>query len=237
MAYIRRDILTMAVILRKTIKFGNQDKLTKVFEPSGVLSKEDRLRAERLDALLEVRIPEIADEILEEIPNEGDVVRRRHTLGKKVRVIVEDQSLVLQSDIDNMLVWQAIWQYLPKSMMPERTNIEKPYSDKQHKRQDHLSLCYELSSFSWKEASWIKRWTFVHEITARPSLLRDKRIFLALGDCISNQPVYPTIDVFREIMKNLVKGFPTKKYRDSTVFTDEEIYSRVSKAVNNTIAA
>jgi len=236
MANIRRDLLTMAVIIRKNIKFGDQDILSKVFEPSGVLSKEDRLRAERLDNLLGSRIPEIADEVLKEVPDKVDIVRRWHTFGKKVRLIVEDQNLVLQSDIDNMLIWQAIWQYLPQTMMPERTNIEKPYSDKQHKRQDHLSLCYELSNFSWNEASWIRRWAFVHEITARPSLLRDKRIFLTLGDCISNQPAYPTIDVFREIMKNLVKGFPTKKYRDSTVLSDDEIYSRVSKAVNNAIS-
>ncbi len=222
----------MAVIVRKTIPFGDQEIVSKVIEPSGVISKEDRLQAERLDELLQSRIPEIAREVLEEVPDDSDKVRRWHTLGNKLRVIVDDRSLVLQSDIDNMRVWQAIWQYLPPSIIPHRTNIEKPYSDKQHKRQDWLSLCYELSSYTWDEISWIQRWADVHEITARPSLLRDKRIFSALGKSITDLPKYPSLDEFREIMKNLANAFPTKKFRDSSVFSDVEIISRVSKAID-----
>jgi len=222
----------MAVIVQKTITFGDQEIVSKIIEPSGVISKEDRLRAERLDELLQSRIPEIAREVLEEVPDDSDRVRRWHTLGRKLRVIVDDRSLVLQSDIDNMLVWQAIWQYLPSSMIPHRTNIKKPYSDKQHKRQDHLSLCYELSNYTWDEVSWIRRWADVHEITARPSLLRDKRIFFALGKCISNLPKYPSLDEFRKIMKDLAKAFPTKRFRDSSVLSDDEIVSRVSKAID-----
>ena len=179
----------------------------------------------------QARIPEIAGEVLAEVPDDSRGVRRWHALGAKLRVIVDDRSLVLQSDIDNMLVWQAIWQFLPQSMVPKRTKIEKPYSDKQHKRQDHLSLYYEISAYEWDEVSWIQRWGFVHEITARPSILRDKRIFAALGECIKGLAKYPSIDEFREIMKQLVQAFPTKKYRDSTFLTDDEIVDRVSAAI------
>lgn len=226
----------MAVIVRKKIQFGDQEIVSKVIEPSGVISKEDRLRAERLDDLLRSRIPQIADEVLNEVPDDSDKVKRWHTLGTKLREIVDDRNLVLQSDIDNMLVWQAIWQFLPPFMIPSRTNIDKPYSDKQHKRQDHLSLCYELSSYPWDEVSWIKRWAYVHEITARPSLLRDKRIFGTLGRYIDELSIYPTVEEFREIMKNLTKAFPTKQFRDSSVLADDEIDSRVSRAVDNVIS-
>lgn len=181
----------MAVIVRKKIQFGDQEIVSKVIEPSGVISKEDRLRAERLDDLLRSRIPQIADEVLNEVPDDSDKVKRWHTLGTKLREIVDDRNLVLQSDIDNMLVWQAIWQFLPPFMIPSRTNIDKPYSDKQHKRQDHLSLCYELSSYPWDEVSWIKRWAYVHEITARPSLIRDKRILGTLGDILMSYRFIP----------------------------------------------
>ena len=223
----------MAVIVRKSIVFGDQEIESRVIEPSGVISKEDRLRAERLDELLQARVPEIADEVLAEVSEDTSGVKRWHALGRKLRVIVDDRSLVLQSDIDNMLVWQATWQFLPQTMIPRRTNIEKPYSDKQHKRQDHLSLCYELSSYAWDEVSWIERWADVHEITARPSLLRDKRIFSALGSCISDLPKYPSRDEFREIMKNLTKAFPTRKYRDSSFLLDDEITDRVSIAIES----
>ncbi len=214
------------------IPFGEQEIESKVIEPSGVISKEDRLRAEMLDEFLQTRIPEIASEVLDEVKDDSNKVKRWYHLGRKLRVIVNDRTIVLQSDIDNMLVWQAIWQYLPDSMIPQRTNIEKPYSDKQHKRQDHLSLCYELSNYSWDEISWIQRWADVHEITARPSLLRDKRIFTALGNCVSKLQEYPSLDQFREIMKHLAKAFPTKKYRDSSVLSDDEIVSRVKAAVS-----
>jgi len=221
----------MAVIIKKKILFGDQEIESKVIEPSGVLSKEDRLRAEMLDEVLRSRVPEIAHEVMQEIPIDSDKLRRWYTLGKKLRSIVEDRNLVLQSDIDNMLVWQAIWQYLPASMIPNRTKLDKPYSDKQHKRQDHLSLCYVLSNYAWKEISWIRKWSFVHEITARPSLLRDKRIFTALGQSIEALERYPTLEQFREIMKNLVQSFPTKKYRDTSLLPDEEIVSKVRNAV------
>lgn len=221
----------MAVILRKKIAFGDRELDTRVIEPSGILSKEDRERAEELDEFLQSRIPDIAKEVDDQVPDDTDVVRRRHLLGTKLREIAQNRELVLQSDVDNMLIWQAIWQYLPESMIPERTNVDKPYSDKQHKRQDHLSLCYELGKYPWEEISWIQRWADVHEITARPSLLRDKRIFISLGKNISALAEYPTLTKFREIMKNLAKEFPTKQYRDTSLLPDEEISARVSAAV------
>ena len=46
-----------------------------------------------------------------EVPEDTNGARRWYCLGKKVRAIVDDRSLVLQSDIDNMIIWQAIWQY------------------------------------------------------------------------------------------------------------------------------
>jgi hypothetical protein len=226
----------MAVIVRRTIRFGDEQIESKVYEPSGVISKDDRLRAERLDHFLETRIPAIADEVVEEVPDDSDSIRRWHTLGRKLRAIVDDRNLVLQSDIDNMLIWQAIWQFLPVSMKPSRTNRERPYPDKQHKRQDHLSLCYELANYSWDEITWIQRWTDVHEITARPSLLRDKRIFNALGKKVGRLPDYPSIDGFREIMKRLAKAFPTRQYRDSLMLDDEEVESRVSRAVEDSLS-
>ena len=225
----------MAVLIRKKILFGDQEIETKVLEPSGVVSKADRLHAEKLDSFLMSRIPIIADEVLHEVQNDSNKIHRWHVLGLKLKEIVDDRDIVLQIDLDNMLIWQAIWQYLPESMIPSRTNVEKPYYEKQHKRQDHLSLCYELAAFKWNEIKWIKKWAFVHEITARPSLLRDKRIFLALGNFIESLDVYPTVDEFREIIKNLTDSFPTKKYRDTLIYTDEEIDSKIEIALEEYI--
>jgi len=131
-----------------------------------------------------------------------------------------------------MLIWQAIWQYLPSSMMPDRTNVQKPYYEKQHKRQDHLSLCYELAAFDWDDINWIKSWGFVHEITARPSLLRDKRIFEALGLFVQSLDKYPRVEDFREIMKKLTVAFPTKQFRNTLLLSNEEIHQKVEEALS-----
>jgi len=221
----------MAVLIHKVVKFGNTDQEVKTYQPSGAISKEDRLRANRLEEVLQKRIPEISSAILSDPSCQQDVIRRWHTLGTKLREIADDRSLVLQEDVDNGLLWQAISYYLPPTMLPERANLDKSYADKQHKRQDHFSLCYELSKFRWEEVKWIKRWSFVHEITARPALLRDKRIFIALGEEISSLKNYPTNDQFREIMKLLTQEFPTKNYRESLIIADHEVERRIKKAV------
>jgi hypothetical protein len=148
-----------------------------------------------------------------------------------LREIVDARNLVLREDVDNGWIWQAISYYLPSEMLPERSNPQRSYAEKQHKRQDHLSLCYELSRFSWEEVRWLKRWSFVHEITARPALLRDKRIFITLGREVSSLKEYPSNDQFREIMKLLAQQFPTRTYRESLLIDDPEIRSRVRNAV------
>jgi len=222
----------MAVLIRKLIQFGDQDLETKVLEPSGVVSKEERVHAEKLDSFLENRIPQIASEVLEEDENKSNIIRKWYTLGRKLKIIVDDRGLVMQSDVDNMLIWQAIWQYLPSSMMPDRTNVQKPYYEKQHKRQDHLSLCYELAAFDWDDINWIKSWGFVHEITARPSLLRDKRIFEALGLFVQSLDKYPRVEDFREIMKKLTVAFPTKQFRNTLLLSNEEIHQKVEEALS-----
>jgi hypothetical protein len=225
----------MAVIVPRQITIGKSQHTVKTYQPPGAISKEERIRADKLDSILQKRIPEVSREILSDPACRDNIVRRWYSLGRKLREIVDARDLVLQEDISSGLIWQAVASYLPREMLPERSNLEKPYEEKQHKRQDHFSLCYELSRFSWDEVKWIKTWSFVHEITARPALLRDKRIFISLGQGISLLAEYPASDQFREMMKVLAKEFPTKSYRESLLISDQEIQSRVTKAVNSIV--
>ncbi len=225
----------MAVIIHKIVKFRESEQEVKTYQPSRAISKEERIQANRLDEVLEKKIPEFANLILSDPLCENNLVRRWFTLGTKFREIVDDRNLVLQEDIENGLIWQAISYYLPKTMLPERSNLNKSFVDKQHKRQDHFSLCYELGNFSWEEIKWIKNWSFVHEITARPALLRDKRIFIALGENVASLNKYPTTSEFREVMKLLTQQFPTKSYRESLIISDDEVKKRVKNAVGQII--
>jgi len=182
----------MSVIIRKEVKFGEKVSEVKFYQPHGVISKEEREKADSLDEFLSKRVPQIAMEVANEIPNKKDTVKKWHLFGVKLHEIVDNREIVMEADIENMRIWEAIWYFLPKTLKTQRTNFDKYYSEKQHKRQDHLSLCYELGQFSWEEVNWLKRWGDWHEITARRAIVLDKRILVALGAAISSLEQYPT---------------------------------------------
>ena len=227
----------MSVIIRKKVKFGDQISEIESYQPLRVISKEERIRADRLDEILMKQIPQIAIEVTEEIPNKEDIVKKWHLLGVKLRGIVDDREIVMEADIENMLIWQAIWYFLPETMMTQRTNFDKYYSEKQHKRQDHLSLCYELGQFNWEEVNWIKRWSDWHEITARRAIVLDKRILLALGGAMRSLEQYPAKTEMLDILKAIGKKYPVRRLRDTSVFNENEIIDFVSSTVNRIIHA
>jgi len=218
------------VIVRKTMLFGGQERELKTYQPAGPLSREDRLRAERLDEILSARVPVLAEAALYGAKDEG-LVRRWYLLGSKLREVVDDTDLVLRSDVENGLVWQAIWQYLPRALRPKGSQDEGEYGAMQHKRKDHLSLCYEISRFPWAEVEWIERWDDWHQISFRPGVLRDRRVLHSLGVSISRLPHYPSRQSFRAIAKKLGGAFPTRDFRDSTVLAYPEIVAKVSEIV------
>lgn len=221
----------MAVIVRKRVTFGDRQVELEVYQPEGLLSKEDRLRADRLDDLLKRRLPEIATEVIETAGASSDVVRRWYLLGKELREVVDDRELVAGADVSDGLVWLAIWQYLPDSMKPKGAKDATPYVKQQHKRKDHLSLCYEISGFEWSHVQWIRRWDDWNQLAFRPGLLRDQRIVLALGRRVSRLSKYPSRREFREILKMLGDAFPTRRFRDSSLLGDPQIDRTVREVV------
>lgn len=221
----------MAVIVRKKVEIGGADVELKTYQPSGGITREERLRADRLDEVLRERVPETAAEVLEAAPDESNLVWRWYTLGRRLREIVDDRNLVTSADVDSGLVWVAVWQYLPASVRPVGSTDAKSYSERRHKRKDHLSLCYEISGFEWSEVRWIRRWDDWHQLAFRPGLLRDKRIMRTLGEDISRLTEYPSRKEFREIVKVLGEAFPTRRLRDSTFLGGEEIKRTVDEAV------
>jgi hypothetical protein len=221
----------MAVLIHKEIEINGEKINVEAYQPSGSLSKEDRLRADKLDAYLRLNVPIFSREIEEKTQGENEIIKRWYLLGKKINEVVEKRELVKQEDIDNLFIWQAIWFYLPATILPVGINKNRSYEEKQHKRQDHLTKCYELGKLDWQDVSWMKRWADWHEITARPAILRDKRILLSIGKAIKNLKNYPTLLEFREIAKCICEFFPTKKEKESFLFTQDEIDQRISKCV------
>lgn len=220
----------MAVIVRKKTRVAGKDIELRAYEPSGSLSREDRLRADRLDAYLQKRLPEIAREVLRDA-GENPSVRKWHALGLRLRAVAGDRGLVASADIDSGALWRAVWQYLPDTVKPEGAAEEESYADKQHKRKDHLWLCYEIGAFSWPDIEWIRRWDDWHQIAFRPSLIRDPRLLRALSEAITSSERYPSREEFRTIVKLLGEEFPTRKARDTTMLPEDTLVGTVSRVV------
>jgi hypothetical protein len=221
----------MAVIIRKKVKIGDSIVDMKTYLPPGSLSKDERIRADRLDEVLNHKIPIIAKKILDMASKEGNLVFRRYTLGRYLREIIDDPGLVSRSDVENKLVFRAIWDHLPDSLRPVGPAGGKPSSEDPLRRKDHLVLCYEISGFEWSVVKWIKRWDDWFRLAFRPGLVRDQRIVKALGEAIAENGTYPSAKSFREIATILGRDFPTRHLRDSSLFTDEKINKVVREAL------
>jgi hypothetical protein len=222
----------VAIVIRKKVVIDGGEIELKTYQPSGQLSKKEREQANRLDDVLKVRIPALAQQLVKFDPKEQGVVRRWYVLGQKLRALVDDPSLVSSSDVSSGLVWQAIWYYLPDLLRPASSSDTEDYSDKQHKRKDHLSLCYEISAFPWDEVCWIQRWDDWHQLAFRPGLLRDHRIIHALGKSVSALKTYPTREKFRNTVKRLGDAFPTRHHRDSSLLSGDVIEKVVAGALD-----
>jgi len=214
---------------------GGVEVELKTYQPPGRLEKRDRERADEFDKTLAVRVPRLEDTVLRLVGDQAGVVRRWYVLGQKLREIVEDQELVSAADVNGGLVWQAIWYYLPDSLKPAGSSEEKQYSDKQHGRKDHLTLCYEIAAFKWDEVRWIQRWDDWNQLAFRPGLLRDPRVLEALGATMNRLKTYPTHDMFREMVKCLVEAFPTRRMRDSSFLPADKILQTVNGAVRQVV--
>jgi hypothetical protein len=221
----------MAVIVRKQVEIGGSAVELKSYLPAGGLSKEDRLRADRLDRVLAEKMPSMVRRLADSAPEPQGMVRRYYLLGKMLREVLDDRDLVLQADIESGVVFLAIWDHLPGELRPELPAAGKSLAEKRHKRRDLLSLCYEISALDWDEVAWLREWDNWRQLARRPGLFRDRRVLRTLGEAIGRFRVYPSNSGFRTILRTLGNSFPTRPYRDSSFLSNEAVNSAVLDAV------
>lgn len=226
----------MAVIIRKKVMFDDGETELPMYEPSGRISKEERLRADRLDEVLKKQVSLIATDVLTKTPFKDQIVERWYLLGKKLRAILEDRELVSARDIDSGVIWPAIWQYLPQSLKPKGIVGVDEYIDYRRRRKDYLCLGYELSEFEWDDINWIIRLEDWYQLASRPGIIRDGRILRYLGKIVKSLSHYPLHTHIREIAKTLGDKFPTRRYRDSSLLNDNHIRKVIKEAVYNTVS-
>lgn len=219
----------MSVLLRKKVNIRGKEDEIKVFHPMSSLSQGDRKRAEKLDAFLAEKVPALAEKIMrlsEEAP-----LRRGYLLGKELRRIVDNNDLVLRSDVHNNLIWEAIKQHLPETIGWKGAGQAYDSNAPQHQDRGHLPTCYAISSYPWEDVKWLHRWNDWFMIHCRGSMWKDPRILASLQMEITRMEKYPKRDAFRKIIKNLAAqttGKHIKILPDSVI--SEKVHTAIEKA-------
>jgi len=226
----------MAVIVREETTIRGRKVIAVQYLPRGILSRDNRLRAERLDDLLKEKMPAIAREMHELGILDGPLVQKWHSLGVRLRAFADDPSLVDAKDRDTGLLWDAIRWHCPKELLAGSQDRlgrgEEEAPRRQRHKYDHFHYCYEAGKFEWEEFCWLERWSDWISILESPGLIRDLRAFRALADEVRRMRGYPSRRRFRSILGALRQHFRTRQYRDSSVLSPDEIQYIVSEAVS-----
>jgi len=215
----------MAVLLRETTDIRGVETEIKVFRPSGALSREHREQAEALDKFLSDEVPLIADRIMR--MSKIKPLKKWYEFGKELRKIVDNNDLVLRTDIQNGLVWEAIKQHLPESFGIKGAGVARDANADYDGSRGHLPECYAISEHAWKDVQWLKRWVDWTYIYYRESMWRDKRVLRFMHREIERMDEYPSQEVMRDILKRLSAQTTGK---DISVLDDSEIVRKVHHA-------
>ena len=213
---------------------GSGPEDVKVFLPKGRLSRRERERAERLDAYLLERMPEIEAEMRADGTLDAREMKKWHALGQRLD-FVDDVSLVDRSDVDEGHIWRAIREYCPAELRPapRRGETEDSSARREGTALDHYHHCYLLGKQDESILKWLTRWTDWFAIVESPGILRDSRVLPLVLQAISGVGRQLSRSEFRKIMKELRGLFSTKPvYRDTSVLEDDIVEREITAVVN-----
>jgi hypothetical protein len=232
----------VAVLIRIEREFPDgQVHAVPTLLPTGrAIPKDERERAERLDAFLGTNIPLIVGELRGLDLLESNDLKKWHALGTRLQ-FVDDVELVSHEDRDSGIIWLAVRQYCPvdllprgeKPLTPHRLREELSNLDRQRrlaKKHDHFERCYKLGKYELGQVSWMT-WSDFDTFLESPGLERDARILPAMADRASQLDGRVTRSAFRVVCKVLREAIPTKnRQRDTTLMTDQELSKLVDHA-------
>lgn len=221
----------MAVLIRRLTRIAGEEVELKTYHPAGSLTKEDRLRADRLDLALQDRLSGLAQQALKRADRSKGWIHLYFLLGRKIREIVDDQSLVSPVDIQNGIVWRSVWEYLPKELKNKNRGDASSYEKMQKNGFDPLALAYVISKFQWEDIKNIRRQDDWNHLSHRPAVFHDERILKGLSEALGELTKYPSRSEFHSIVKKIGEVFPSRNGQDSSVVLDDEIVNRIRSCV------
>lgn len=231
----------MAVLLRIVQAFpdGTRHVVPTLYPTGRAIGKEERERAERFDAFLDRHIPSVVAEVERASGGSKDPLAKWYALGRRLS-FVDDASLVPANDRDSGLVWLAIRQHLPASLLPAGEALLTPEvltarlsgdaMRRLGKKHDHFERCYKLGKYDPADVEWMT-WSDFDAFLESPGLERDPRILPLLRLRVSRLGRRLKRTEIRSIFKSMREAIPTKHtQRDTTRLSEPELLRLVEDA-------
>jgi hypothetical protein len=204
----------MAIIVKKDSR-GAPEFKSLSFPPS----QSERELAHELDLLLQRRIPEIENELIEkgflksDLPDEAAPARGGNialwwNLGSLLKPIVEDERLVKPKE--RRFLWEALRMYATARIQ----RVDRGPS------RVHWDYCYRVSKFPWQFVSRLNWDDWVFFVDSK-SLRQEPRIDEWLQHRMK-QVTGLNRQEFRTLARELNRVF---KGKDTSVFSDKELFA------------
>ncbi len=209
----------MAVIVRENQEFDGEIAKVKVYRTEGLLTKEEKVRAEALDEVIQRRMGELIAELektgLIDRVGGNDTLELWYTVGKGLD-FVDDPHLVSPSD--EKYVWRAIYDHagpLHAGTIPKRAR-ERPLTS-------HFRYCYLLGKFDWEFVESGGTWTTWSEFFDSKPIREDNRIIAWLGR-IQDRRTEGLQNWIRPLNRAIRNEF---RDMDTGVFNDRELKEKL----------
>lgn len=219
----------MAVIIREKKIMEGKEYIVKVYrtQPGKLITKEEKVKAERLDNFLTEKMQEIKNEIrkcglLSMKGKRGKVLKLWYEVGKRLEFVMDTSVIAAE---DREFVWRAIYDHageLAPGILTKRA-MRNPETS-------HFSYCYQLSGFPWEFVEFTGDWTSWSEFFDRSETRKDRRIIKWLGDKAKKFNVRSRQNWLRPLTKAIHNELEKK---DTTVFTKKELYERLESIFLN----
>lgn len=199
-----------------------------IFRPYGMISKEDIDNAEKLDELLDKKIPKIVERTKAKEKNQS-IILKWHFFGCELAKIVDDKKFVRHEDIESGDIWLAIRQKLPKS---GKYNLGLKSNTERKGARDHIHLCYQLSKFEKEDIEWLQRWHDWETICYKRDSLANKNVLKILGEHIRKLKTYPKDSQFRALINKIDDGF---SHTEINLLKNNEIKKNIAEAIKEVL--
>lgn len=211
----------MSVIIREEQEVNGKLMTFKTFKPGGVLTGDDRRKAERIDQEISSNMKKIEDEIekmgLFSLKGKGGVVKLWYEIGKRLSFI---DKLDLNSD-ERRYIWRALYDH-SKKLAPGP--VGKRASDKDRMENSHFSYCYKLGKLP-EETVLSADWTAWSEFFDR-AISMDERILQWLSSK-SSKKAGARQDWLRALTKEVGYEFANVDTKNS--WKDKELHAKLNE--------